>query len=150
MDKSTARKYLEALLRCPVKYVTSETLSKELGIYPDAISAALSYFDPILKLDMSYDLRELIPALENYVNAVPRSKAAKPASKKRKRRKTARRRKAPDLPYGSIVDFVYDKMSVEGFLNKGAALSRDDLKLLRKLVSLEEHRLVKPGKVKRK
>lgn len=143
MDKATAKKYLKALQTCPIKYVTSETLAHELGIYPDVINAELSYFDPLLKLDLNYDLRELLPALEAYLAVEAPARPVKKSSSRKRKTPVRRKKAASDLPYASLVDFIYARMTFDGFLNRSFTLRDEDLKLIRKLVALEQQRLRK-------
>ena len=48
---SDVKKYLNGVLKVNRKYVTSERLSKVVGIYPEIINETLSYFEPTIKMD---------------------------------------------------------------------------------------------------
>ena len=61
------RKYLNAIVKLNKKYVTTERLSKVVGIYPEIINEQLSYFEPTLMMDPEYNLMELVSTLKNYV-----------------------------------------------------------------------------------
>ena len=64
---TNVRKYISAIKKSPRKYLTSEHLSKELGLFPDIINRTLSYFDPLVNMDFTFDIRILLPAMEEYV-----------------------------------------------------------------------------------
>ena len=63
---TNVRKYISAIKKSPRKYLTSEHLSKELGLFPDVINRTLSFFDPLVNMDFTYDVRTLLPAMEDY------------------------------------------------------------------------------------
>ncbi len=128
MNKTLAKKYLSSIKNYKKKYLTSETLSRINGIYPEIISSELSYFEPMLAMDPSYNLKDLIPQIEDYIASLEASKEkvkhfeAKKESKK----------------YNGVTDFVYKKMTVvNGLVDKSIVLSDEDLKVLRKLVNEE-------------
>ena len=126
---SDIKKYLNGLLKLNKKYVTSERLSKVVGIYPDVINEHLSYFEPLLAMDTEFNLMELVPTLKKYLVDQEENKALikKPAIKK-----------AEVEQYSSINDFIYKKMtSVGGLLDYNIVLSDKDLRVLRKLVNEE-------------
>lgn len=128
MNKTLAKKYLSSIKNYKRKYLTSEQLSKINGIYPEIISSELSYFEPTLAMDPSYNLKDLLPKIEEYIASLETGKEkvkyfeAKKESKK----------------FNGVTDFVYKKMTVVGGLvDKSIVLSDDDLKVLRKLVNEE-------------
>lgn len=126
---SDIKKYLNGLLKLNKKYVTSERLSKVVGIYPDVINEHLSYFEPLLAMDTEFNLMELVPTLKKYLVDQEENKTLikKPAIKK-----------AEVEQYSSINDFIYKKMtSVGGLLDYNIVLSDKDLRVLRKLVNEE-------------
>lgn len=130
MNKTNAKKYLSAIKTSKKKCLTSEALSRYMGIYPEVINRDLSEFYPMLALDPSYNLRDLIPNIEAYI---AEQEANKPAKTHKKIKKTAQK-------YSSIGDFVYKKMTIGGLVDKNANLDETDLKVLRKLIDeqLEE------------
>ena len=65
---TTIKKYLSILTKAKAKYITSERLASMVGVYPEKINEELSYFDPIINMDYSYDLKSLMPELEEYVS----------------------------------------------------------------------------------
>ena len=126
---SVYKKYLSALNKSKHKYVTAEKLSREVGLYPEIIASDLSVLEPTLMMDPSYNLKDLIPALEEYIVKKEEKKA--PVVKSEAVRKT-------DLAkYDSVSDFVYQKMTFGGIVDKTCYLSDKDLRALKKLVSEE-------------
>ena len=67
MTKKLAEKYLNAINGCKTRHLTCEALSHYVGIYPEIIAKDLSFFDPLLAMDPSFDLRGIIDQLEKYV-----------------------------------------------------------------------------------
>lgn len=137
MTKTTAKKYLTAIRGSKIRNLTCEALSRSMGIYPEIIAENLSFFDPMLTMDMSRDLRELLPALEEYVEKM---EAIKPVEKQLHINSLEIRE------YKSVGDFVYKKMTINGLVSKNIKLSEDDLKILKKLVEME----LTPEKPKKK
>ena len=129
---SDIKKYLNGLIKLNKKYVTTERLSKVVGIYPEHINEALSYFEPLLQMDPEFNLMELVPTLKKYVTDQEENKTLikKPAIKKNELDQ-----------YDSINDFIYKKMtSVGGLLDYNIVLSDRDLRVLKKLVQEEQNR----------
>ncbi len=128
MNKTLAKKYLSSIKNYKRKYLTSEQLSKINGIYPEIISSELSYFEPTLAMDPTYNLKDLLPEIEEYIASLEASKEkVKYFEAKRESKK-----------FSGVTDFVYKKMTVVGGLvDKSIVLSEDDLKVLRKLVNEE-------------
>lgn len=111
------------------KYITAERLSKVVGIYPEIISDNLSYFDPTLKMDYEYNLLELVPTIKKYIEDKEKKKDVairiEPITKK-------------DVEqYDSVIDFVYKKMAIGGFVDKSVNLSSSDLRILKRLINEE-------------
>ena len=125
------KKYLSGLTKLNKKYVTSERLSKYVGVYPDIINEHLSYFEPTLKMDPEFNLMELVPTMKNYLieQEENRTLIKKQPSIKKK-----------DLDkYESINDFIYKKMtSVGGLLDRNIVLSDQDLRVLKRLIAEEQ------------
>lgn len=124
------KKLLTSILKMKAKYVTSERLSSVVGLYPEVINEALSYFDPIICMDYSYNLMDLVDEMKKYTenddnkqDPIDRSEAVY---------------KSDLLPYESIMDFLYQKCTVAGgLLDKNMKLSDNDLRILKKLVNEE-------------
>lgn len=119
------QKIYQALSSTSQKYVTSETLAQIIGIYPDVINDALSLFNPVVTLDVTFNLIDLLPALAAHVGTV------KPM--------TVKRAKAVEkpLPYSNLSDFVYQKMTIAGIVDKSIVLSDKDLKIAKRLIVQE-------------
>jgi hypothetical protein len=80
-------------------------------------------------MDYSFDLKELLPDLEAYLKA-----SGKGAYEK----KSGELAKKP-LPYNNVVEFVYDKMTFDGIVDKSQVLSDPDLRMIKR-IALEELR----------
>ena len=142
MNKTTAKKYLSAINGSKRKHLTCEGLSLYMGIYPEIIARDLSEFEPMLAMDPTFNLRELTPALEQYIEE---------QSKEKKEPRIAVK-KAEVNQYKSVADFVYNKMTIGGLVDRNITLNEKDLKLLRHLVNqeLEAVKGAKSNKKKRK
>lgn len=127
MTKTTAKKYLSAINGSKRKHLTCEALSLHVGIYPEVIAHDLSEFEPMLAMDPTYNLRELVPALEVFIEE---------QSKEKKEPRIAVK-KAEVSQYKSVADFVYNKMTIGGLVDRNIPLSEKDLKVLRHLVNQE-------------
>lgn len=127
------KKYLNAIIKINKKYVTTDRLSKVVGIYPEIINEQLSYFEPTLMMDPEYNLMELVPTLKKYVIDKEEKSSTlikKPAIKK-----------ATLEQYDSVSDFIYKRMTlVGGLLDRNVVLSDTDLRILKKLISEEQQR----------
>lgn len=142
MNKTTAKKYLSAINGSKRKHLTCEGLSLYMGIYPEIIARDLSEFEPMLAMDPTFNLRELTPALEQYIEE---------QSKEKKEPRIAVK-KAEVNQYKSVADFVYNKMTIGGLVDRNITLNEKDLKLLRHLVNqeLDDLKGAKSNKKKRK
>ena len=141
MNKTTAKKYLSAIESSKRKFVTCEVLSRSMGIYPEIIAENLSYFEPMLAMDPSFDLKELVPVIEQYIEEEENKKVSKPAPIKVSKKEVGE--------YKSVGDFLYKKMTVGGLVDRSATLTEVDLKILKKLVQ-DELDLIKPKRHKNK
>ena len=129
---SDIKKYLYGITKLNKKYVTSERLSRVVGIYPEVINENLSYFEPMLKMDPEYNLMELVPTLKKFLVDQEENKALVKSQKIAIRKKDVEK-------YDSINDFVYKKMtSVGGLLDRNIVLSDTDLRILKKLIAEEQ------------
>lgn len=130
---TTCKKYLIALKKVKGKYVTSERLSKVVGIYPEIINETFSYFDPMVNMDYQYNLRDLEKPIEDYIEKIEEEKIKKP------NKETVTKKKLEE--YSSIGDFIYKKMTIAGgILDKSAYFSDYDLRVLKKLIIEEQHK----------
>jgi NADH/NAD ratio-sensing transcriptional regulator Rex len=119
------KKIYQVLLTAEKKHFTADMLALSIGIYADVINDALSFFNPLVKLDTDFNLLELLPLLENHLG-----------SNKNIKQKTHRQTML-NLPYASFSEFVYQKMTMAGMVDKSAELSTKDLKMAKKLISIE-------------
>ena len=123
------KKYLTAMTKQKVKYMTCERLSRIIGVYPDVIADTLSYFEPMLKMDPSYDLLVLIPQIKEYIQNEEEKKS--PSAPK------VVATKKDVVEYESVNDFVYKKMTFAGMVDRNVQLNEKDLRILKRLVNDE-------------
>lgn len=127
---SDIKKYLNGLTKLHKKYVTSERLSKVVGVYPEIISQNLTYFEPMLEMDTEFNLMELVPVMKQYLIDQEENKTLV--------KKTPIKKKDVER-YESINDFIYKKMtSVGGLLDRNIVLSDLDLRILKRLIADEQ------------
>lgn len=125
------KKYLVSLSKIKAKYVTADRLSRVVGVYPEIINENLSYFEPTLMLDNSFNLLELVPNIKKYINEEEEKKAAKAVKKDFITRKNLEE-------FDSIPDFLYKKMTNGlGLVDRQANLSDRDLRALKRLINEE-------------
>lgn len=129
---TTIKKYLAALTKKKAKYITSERLANIVGIYPERINEDLSYFDPIITMDYTYNLLDLVPQLEEFVNDDSNKKEKEQVKNIVTKKKLSQ--------YESINDFIYKKMSYQGFINMNYVLSDAELRALKRLIAEEQER----------
>ena len=131
---STLKKYLSAMAKIKKKYITAERLSKVVGVYPEIINENLSYFDPMINMDYEYNLLDLIPQMREYV--------LNDENKKNQRVVKDVVTKKQLAQFESIVDFVYQKMTIpgSGLINQNVELSDADLRALKRLIQEEQDR----------
>ena len=131
---TTIKKYLSALTKKKAKYITSERLAAMIGVYPEKINEDLSYFDPLITMDYNYNLLDLVPALREYVLNDENKKNQRVVKEVVTKKQLAK--------YESIVDFVYQKMTIpgSGLVNQNVELSDADLRALKRLIQEEQDR----------
>ncbi len=121
------KKYLQGMAKLPkAKYITSERLSRIIGIYPEVINEHLSYFDPMIMMDYDYNLLELVPAVKKYIEEKEAKRAPTP-------KPIAVKRDEVSL-YDGYFDFIYQKLTHGGMIDRSVELSDKDLKILKKLI----------------
>ena len=123
------KKYLNAMSKNKVKYMTCERLSNLVGVYPEVIAENLSYFDPMLNIDPTYDLLVLIPQIKEYIQNEEDKKA--PTGPK------VVATKKDINGYESVSDFVYKQMTFAGMVDRNLVLNEKDLRILKRLVNDE-------------
>ena len=129
---SDVKKYLNAITKMNKKYITTERLSRVVGVYPEVINDTLTYFEPMLAMDPDFNLLELVPALKKFVNDKEEEKnnsfIKKPVIKKNDWEQ-----------FDSVSDFIYKRMTFTGgLLDRNVVLSDKDLKILKKLITEEQ------------
>lgn len=120
------QKIQEALESSKSKFVTADMLSQQIGIVPEKIQEACSFFNPLVTIDFTFDLKEILKEITDYVSAT-----SKPATRKVTPSKTK------VLPYQTVLDFIYDKMTYEGIVDKSSSLSDTELRLLKRIANEE-------------
>ena len=124
------KKYLQGMAKLPkAKYITSERLAHIIGIYPEVINENLSFFDPMIMMDYTFNLLELVPAIKKFIEDKENKRAPVP-------KPVVVKRNEVDL-YESYFDFIYKKLTIGGMIDKSAELSDKDLKILKKLITEE-------------
>ena len=126
---SVLKKYLNAMSKKKVKYMTCERLSNLVGVYPEVIAENLSYFDPMLNMDPTYDLLVLIPQIKEYIQEAEEKKA--PSAQK------MMATKRDVVENESVSDFIYKKMTFGGMVDRNLVLHEKDLRILKRLVNDE-------------
>ena len=124
------KKYLQGMAKLPkAKYITSERLAHIIGIYPEVINENLSFFDPMIMMDYTFNLLELVPAIKKFIEDKENKRAPVP-------KPVVVKRNEVDL-YESYFDFIYKKLTIGGMIDKSAELSDKDLRILKKLITDE-------------
>lgn len=147
LDTYRIKRALSALKKKNKKYVTIDMLSKWVGVYPDVLADDLVFFEPLIRMDPSINMNELVPAIEAYLAEDKKEESKEPKPK----RVTAKKKDL--LDYESIGDFVYKKMAgAGGLVSPSTSLSDQDLAILARLVKEEQTKrkkaLMKPKKKK--
>ena len=119
------KKYLQGMAKLPkAKYITSERLAHIIGIYPEVINENLSFFDPMIMMDYTFNLLELVPQIKKFIEDKENKRAPVP--------KPVVVKKNEVDEYNSYFDFIYKKLTIGGMIDKSAELSDKDLKILNK------------------
>ncbi len=138
MTKTLAKKYLSAIKSSKKKHLSCEALGREMALYSDVVREQLSFFEPLITMDLDYDCHDLVNQIEEYIESLEEKKTPN-------ERIVIRKDKLNE--YSSIGDFVYKKFTIGGLVDRGITLSEVDLKVLKKLVNEE---LSKASKNKKK
>ncbi len=126
---TTLKKYLSVMNKSKKKYITADYLSNQVGVYPEVIVENLEYFEPMLAMDPEYNLLDLRDDIQKYIDNKETKKPLIDPNIVVK--KTALE------GYESVTDFIYQKLSIGGIIDKGKELSEKDLRILRKLITEE-------------
>ncbi len=117
------------------KYITIDDLSQQLGIYPEKISEVIAFFNPLILMDMTSNLRDNLTDMENYL-------ATKIQPKEMKKTKRIR---FDIKAYKSMLDYLYQHLTIDGILDKTRQLTIAELKIIKKIIN-EEIKSKKPTK----
>lgn len=128
---TTLKKYVSIIKSSKEKHLTVDKLSRKVGVYSEIISENLSIFDPMINIDMEYNVKDLLIDIENYIEEETNKRKATS-----KPREVVKRGELSE--YSSIQDFVYQKLSFDGIIDRSATLSDHDLKILKKLIAIEQ------------
>ena len=132
LKRTHIEKILSTLRKSKRKYVSLEDLSKAVGLYPDVLGEELAFFDPLIMLDPSKNIRDLESAIEGYLAERKVERVLSPAPK----RVVASEKELSEFP--TIASFVYKKMTfADGLVDSSTKLNDHDLRLLQKLVNRE-------------
>ena len=124
------KKYLQGMAKLPkAKYITSERLSHIIGIYPEVINENLSFFDPMIMMDYTFNLLELVPSIKKFIEDKEAKRAPVP--------KPVAVKKDEVDAYENYFDFIYKKLTYGGMLDRNVNLSDKDLKILKRLINEE-------------
>ena len=132
MKLSVAQKYVAAIKKVKSKYVTLDSLSKEIGYYDSIIIRDLTEFEPLLAFDHEINIKDILPKIEEYINSI--NKEVKSAPKKKT---------SPTLKTGlNYQNFIYEKMTLPGgLIDRNRSLTESELKALKKLITSELKKL---------
>jgi hypothetical protein len=129
------KKIVLQLKKTNQKYITVDDLSQQLGIYPEKISEVIAFFNPLILMDMTSNLRDNLTDMENYLTTKIQPKEMK---------KTKRIR-FDIKAYKSMLDYLYQHLTIDGILDKTRQLTIAELKIIKKIIN-EEIKSKKPTK----
>jgi len=120
-------------------------LSRMVGLYSDVLADDLEYFAPLIRMDSTLNMKNLVPQLQAFIAQEENVKAQEPKVK----RVVATQKELNQYP--NISSFVYAKMtSAGGLVDPSNRLSDEDLHVLKKLVDREVAKRKKETKKKKK
>lgn len=123
------------------KFVSLDMLSRGVGVYSDVLGEDLVLFAPLIFMDSSINMHDLLPEIEKYLEEEALEKSSKPKIK----RQTARKKELSE--YKNYVDFIYQKMAGPGgLISPTAELNDHDLYLLFSLIKKERQSRNKKSK----
>lgn len=131
---SRLRKIKAVLEKKQKKYVTLEMLSRYVGLYQDVVADELVYFEPMIKMDTSLNMMDVLPLINDYLSEIDEQN--KTIRESKPKRQVVRKKEL--LEYKSIGDFIYRKMAGPGgLISPTAELNDHDLRVLELLVKKE-------------
>lgn len=125
-ELQTLEKIHQALSTHKAKYVTAESLSREIGVLPEKIQQLCATFNPLVTIDFSFNLKELIPDIDKHLTSKVKKAVKKTVAIKKE-----------VGSYQRLIDFVYDKMTFEGMLDKSIVLEDRELREIKAIASEE-------------
>ncbi len=128
MTKTLAKKYLSFIKGNKKKHLTSDALGRTMGVYPDVVREQLSFFEPLITMDMDYNTHDIVPLIEEYLESLEQKKVPND-------RIVIRKEKIDE--YDGLGDFVYKKFTIGGLVDKNIVLNEVDLKVLKRIVNEE-------------
>ena len=129
--KTDVRRILGAMKRSKKKVIRLDSLSRLTGLYSDVLGERLSFFEPMILLDDGINCRDIIPAMEAFLD-VPSD-----PNKTAEKAKPVRQKDLKE--FTSVTDFVYKRMtSVGGLVDPSIKLSDDELAILKRLIEIEQ------------
>lgn len=139
------KRILAPLKKSSKKYVSLEMLSRMVGLYSDVLADDLEPFEPMIRMDSTLNMKNLIPALEACIS----EEESKKVTLIKPKRVVATKKEIDKYP--NIASFVYEKMtSAGGLVDPSARLSDEDLHLLQKLVLREVQKRKKAARQKKR
>jgi len=142
---SRIKRICSPLAKSPKKYVSLDMLSRMVGLYSDVLADDLEYFAPLIRMDSTLNMKNLVPQLQAFIAQEENVKAQEPKVK----RVVATQKELNQYP--NISSFVYAKMtSAGGLVDPSNRLSDEDLHVLKKLVDREVAKRKKETKKKKK
>jgi len=121
------KKIAHGLRNTKAKFSTADMLANEIGIMPEKIQEACAEYNPLVKIDFGFDLKGMLPLIDARLSEL--AAQAKPARKLITKKKIA--------PYNSVVEFIYDRMTFGGIVDKTLTLKDDELRMIRRLAGDE-------------
>lgn len=114
------------------KYISLDMLSEGIGVYPDVLANEISFINPVLLMDPSINMKDLLVPMEEAI------KKEEEIRKKEPRRHYEAVRKKELAEYPDVASFVYTKMTnAGGLVDTSISLSDHDLRLLKKIIIRE-------------
>lgn len=113
------------------KYVSLDMLGEGIGVYPDVLADNLSSVNPVLLMDPSVNMKDLLPAIEEMIQKEEQKRKENP-----RHYEVVRKKEMAEYP--TVASFVYAKMTnAGGLVDTSISLSDHDMRLLKKLVVRE-------------
>lgn len=111
------------------KVVTIDVLNAYVILKEDIILDELSFFEPLIRLTPSFNIRRIEKEINNEIIRLKNNK------KEKNKSKTVNKRKKIDS-YDTLLDFIEQKMLLPGgIIDVSYTFTLDDLKALRKVVN---------------